>query len=63
MTNVEILQQDAIKILEAKLLDKYESEFVEKIRHYSKKLLKKLTSNQYIMLETIVEKYKNRIDT
>jgi hypothetical protein len=55
MTNVEILQKEAVERLEKNELNSYENDFVEKIRNYSKKDLKGLTSNQYWLLRKIAE--------
>ena len=55
MTNVECYQKEAVERLVKGELNSYESDFVEKIRDYSKKELKKLTSNQFIFLRKIAE--------
>ena len=55
MTNVECYQKEAVARLVKGELNSYESDFVEKIRDYSKKELKKLTSNQFIFLRKIAE--------
>lgn len=55
MTNAEAYQQEAIEKLEQGKLNSYESEFVEKIREYSKKQLKRLTSKQFLFMRRIAE--------
>lgn len=55
MTNVESYQKEAVERLEKGELNSYESDFVEKIRDYSKKELKSLTSKQFFFLRKIAE--------
>lgn len=55
MTNVESYQKEAVERLEKNELNSYENDFIEKIRNYSKKDLKSLTSNQYWLLRKIAE--------
>lgn len=56
MTNVEIDLSCALKALEAGRLTSYEAEFIEAIRDYTKKELKKLSSKQYKLLREISNK-------
>ncbi len=56
MTNVEINLKYAVAALEAGRLNDYEAEFIESIRDYSKKELKKLSSKQYKLLNEISNK-------
>ena len=56
MTIVEIKLSNAIEALEAGKLNDYEASFVEKIKDFSKKELKNLSSKQYNFLRSIAEK-------
>lgn len=56
MTNVEIELSNAIEAIEAGKLNDYEASFVEKIKDFSKKELKNLSSKQYDFLRTIAKK-------
>ena len=56
MTNVEINLKYAVAALETGRLNDYEAEFIESIRDYSKKELKKLSSKQYNLLREISNK-------
>ena len=55
MTNVESYQKEAVERLEKGELNSYESDFIEQIRDYSKKELKKLSSKQFLFLRKIAE--------
>ncbi|QEC44640.1 hypothetical protein [Pseudobacter ginsenosidimutans] len=55
MTNVEILQQEAIKALEAGALNDKQKSFIESIRNFDKKQLKKLNSSQFKWLKDIAK--------
>ncbi|WP_127125213.1 hypothetical protein [Pseudoflavitalea rhizosphaerae] len=55
MTNVELLQQEAIKALEAGTLNDKQKAFIESIRNFDKKQLKKLNSSQFKWLKDIAK--------
>jgi hypothetical protein len=54
MTNAESLLKSAVAILDQGQLSGESKDFVERIRHYDKKRLKKLSSAQYEWLRNIV---------
>ena len=56
MINVEIKLQAAIKALDLNLLNEKEAKFINDIKNYEKKQLKKLSSAQYNWLEKIAKK-------
>lgn len=56
MTNAENILEQAVELLEKGQLNKKESEFVESIKDYTKKDLKRLSYKQYIFLRDIANK-------
>ncbi len=59
MTNVEIIHQAAVQALDAGKLNDKQKAFVESIRNFDKKQLKKLNSSQFKWLKDIA-KLQNR---
>jgi hypothetical protein len=59
MTNVEIMQQQAKKLLDEGKLRGRNVEFVSSIIKYNKKKLKGLSSKQYQWLRDIIESNEN----
>jgi len=57
MTNAEINLKVAIKALEAGKLNSFETQFVESIKDYDKHDLKKLSSKQYDVMQSIYKKF------
>jgi hypothetical protein len=55
MTNVELLHQEAVKALNAGKLNEKQKQFVEGIRDFDKKQLKKLSSAQFKWLKDIAK--------
>ena len=53
MTNAESYLKEAIERLEKGELNSYESDFINEIRDYTKKDLRKLTSKQFFLLRKI----------
>jgi hypothetical protein len=53
MTNAESYLKTAKEKLEKGELNSYESLFIESIQYFTKKELKKLTSNQFLLLRKI----------
>lgn len=62
MTNTEINLNVAVKALEQNLLNSFEKQFVESIKHYTKKDLRGLSSKQYNVLNSICNKYFDQLD-
>lgn len=62
MTNAEINLNVAVKALEQNLLNSFEEQFVESIKHYTKKDLRGLSSRQYSVLNDICEKYFDEVN-
>lgn len=62
MTNVEILHQEAIKALDAGKLNDKQKSFVESIRNFDKKQLKKLNSSQFKWLKDIAKLQTRNIE-
>lgn len=55
MTNVELLQQEAVKALNAGTLNDKQKQFIEGIKDFDKKQLKKLSSAQFKWLKDIAK--------
>lgn len=55
MTNVEIIHQEALKALESGNLNEKQKQFVESIRGFDKKQLKKLNGAQFKWLKDIAK--------
>lgn len=55
MTNVEIIHQAAVQALDAGKLNDKQKAFVESIRNFDKKQLKKLNSSQFKWLKDIAK--------
>lgn len=55
MTNVELLRQEAVKALDAGTLNDKQKAFIESIRNFDKKQLKKLNSSQFKWLKDIAK--------
>jgi len=63
MTNIEILQKEAKKLLENGKLKGSNAIFVKQISKYTKKKLKTLSTKQYNWLMDIVNDYSVNLDS